>query len=69
MPDLKLTLYYSVGAPVYLTTLLEGVNGNRTCSRKTRSTDNVHTKADGNITLLCATCDANKVTVRGAHCR
>ena len=69
MPDLKSTLYYCVSWCTHLMTLLESVSGNRTCDRTTRSTDNVHPKADANIVLLCATWHANKVNVRGAHCK
>ena len=71
MPDLKLTLYYCVSWCTHISH--NSVNGNRSCYRKTRSTDNVHTEADANvianIVLFCATWYANKVNVRGAHCK
>ena len=45
-------------------------SGNRSCYRKTYSTDNVHTnKADANTMSLCATWYANKVNLRGVHCK
>ena len=47
------------GAPTCLITLLESVSGNRSCYRETHSTDDVHTKADANIMLLCAIRYAN----------
>ena len=70
MPGLKLTLYYCVSwcthiyiYYIYIVTVLR-VSGNRSWHRKTRSTDNIHTKSDVNIMLLCATWYANKVNVR-----
>ena len=59
-----------VGAPIHLITQqCYDVSGNLTCYPETRSTDNMHTKADASIMLLCATWYANKVDVRGAHCK
>ena len=36
-------------------------SGNRRCYRKTRSADDVHTKANASIMLLCAAWYANEV--------
>ena len=60
-----------VGAPIYLVTVLPGkvLAGIAVAYGKKRSTDSVHTKADANIMLLCATWYANNVSVRGAHCK
>ena len=53
---------------MYLVTqsVLESVIGNRSCYRKTRSADNIHTKANANIMLLCVVY-ADNVNIRGVH--
>ena len=73
MPDLTLTLYLLlplVGAPVCqvsINTTVLGFSQDHSCYCITRSADNVHTTATANIMSLCATWNANKVNVRGAH--
>jgi len=56
MPDLNLTLYYCVSWCTHIShNGAKSVSGNRSCYRKTHSTDNVHTKADATIMLFWAT--------------